>query len=100
MPGPITPISPSAIPDLIQPSAGTGSSQGGAFQDVFSSAIRDVEGFTQKANASTERFLAGDGEELHSTIMATQQANLAFDLFMQVRNKIVGAYQEVMKMPM
>ena len=43
-------------------------------------------------------YLSGQNGELHSTILATQTAELQFDMFMQVRNKVVGAYQEIMKM--
>ena len=51
-------------------------------------------------SASVERFLSGEGEELHTTILATQRAELSFDLFLQVRNKVVSAYQEIMRMQM
>ena len=46
------------------------------------------------------RFLSGEGEDLHTTILATQQAELSFDLFLQMRNKVVSAYQEIMRMQM
>jgi flagellar hook-basal body complex protein FliE len=42
--------------------------------------------------------LSGEGEELHQVALATKQAELTFDLFMQVRNKVVAAYDEVMRM--
>src|SRR6185369_1425935 len=45
-------------------------------------------------------FLSGDGEDLHSTVLAVQRAGLEFDMLMQVRNKVVSAYQEVMRMQM
>jgi flagellar hook-basal body complex protein FliE len=99
MPGPIAPISPSAIPDAI-PVSPESAGGGREFQKALSTAIRDVEAFGQRADTSVENFLAGNGEELHTTILATQQASLAFDLFLQVRNKVVNAYQEVMKMQM
>jgi flagellar hook-basal body complex protein FliE len=35
---------------------------------------------------------------LHTTVLATQRAELSFDLFLQVRNKVVAAYQEIMRM--
>jgi flagellar hook-basal body complex protein FliE len=96
MTGPILPISPATLPDAIRP-AGQ-SKAGGSFQDVFQSAIQTVEATGQTASASMERFLAGEGEELHTTIMATQKAELSFELFMQARNKVVSAYQEIMRM--
>ncbi len=76
------------------------SSRPGAFQNVLEKAINQVDGMRASANQSVERFLAGEGEELHSVAMATQRAELAFELFMQVRNKVVQAYQEVMRMQM
>ena len=42
--------------------------------------------------------MSGEGVDLHSTILASQRAELEFQMFMQVRNKVVSAYQEVMKM--
>lgn len=96
MPGPILPISPAAIPSAIQP-AGAASTPG-AFRDVFSSAVQQVEALGKTAATSVESFLSGEGGELHTAIMATNRAELAFDMFLQTRNKVVSAYQEVMKM--
>ena len=82
-------------PAPIGPQAAPG---GSSFQSVFSDAVSKVESFQQNAQASVERFLSGEGEELHHVALASQQAELSFQLFMQVRNKIVSAYQEVMRM--
>jgi flagellar hook-basal body complex protein FliE len=98
MAAPILPVSGIALPELIRP-AGTPSS-GGGFQEVLSGAIQRVESFNQNASASVERFLSGENEEIHTTILATQQAELSMELFMQARNKVVSAYQEIMRMPM
>ena len=90
-------ISPAALPQSIPPATQSGP---GAFQDVLTNAIQKVESIGQNASTSVERFLAGEGEELHTTILATQQAELSFDLFLQARNKVVNAYQEIMRMQM
>ena len=92
---PILPISPVVLPQTATTAAGSGS---GAFQEAFASAIRNVEGIGQEASASVERFLNGEGEELHNTVLATTRAELAFDMFLQTRNKVISAYQEIMKM--
>jgi flagellar hook-basal body complex protein FliE len=88
----IPPIMPPALPALPSPASG------GAFQSAFADAVGKVEGFQQNAQASIERFLSGEGEELHHVAITAQQAELSFQLFMQVRNKIVTAYQQVMQM--
>lgn len=97
MPG-ISAISGINVADAIRPIADVAAPSGSAFQDVLTSAIGKVQAAGNEAGASIERFLGGEGEELHSTVLATQRAEIAFDLFQQVRNKVVNAYQEVMKM--
>ena len=68
------------------------------FQTVLNDAIRKVESFQDNADASISRFLSGEGEELHQVALNAQKADLSFQLFMQVRNKVISAYQEVMRM--
>ncbi len=98
MAGPILTISGVPLPSqAIRPA---GELSGGAFQQVLSGAIQQMESFGQEASSSVERFLSGEGEELHTTVMATTRAELAFEMFMQTRNKVVSAYQEIMKMQM
>ena len=98
MPAPILAVSPGALPDSIPTTSRSNS--GGGFQEVFTGAIQSVESLGQNASASVQRFLSGEGEELHSTVLATQRAELAFEMFLQVRNKVVSAYQEIMRMQM
>jgi flagellar hook-basal body complex protein FliE len=98
MVAPILPVSGISLPDPLRPGGASGGS--GGFRDVLSSAIQTVEGASNNASASVERFLSGEGEELHTTVIATQKAELSFELFMQARNKVVSAYQEIMRMQM
>jgi flagellar hook-basal body complex protein FliE len=97
----IPPIAAPATPSVIPGGAiAGGATPGGAsFESVFHDAVNTVENFRQNASSSVNNFLSGDGEELHDVAMKTQEAELSFDLFLQVRNKIVSAYQEVMRMP-
>ena len=97
MPGPILPISPAIAPEAVRPA---GATRTAGFQDVFASAINSVEGASHNADEAVERFLSGQGEELHTTAMAVQRAELSFELFMQARNKVAQAYQEIMRMQM
>jgi flagellar hook-basal body complex protein FliE len=85
---------PSLTPAL-GPAAG---SSGTSFTDILSGAINEVESAHNSAVDSVNQFLSGEGGDLHSTILTSQRADLEFQMFMQVRNKVVSAYQEVMKM--
>src|ERR1017187_8180115 len=90
-----------SIPALTMPSVRgiePGQDGGGPFQSMLTDAISKVEAFQQIADASVNRFLSGEGEELHHVAIAGQQAELSFQLFMQVRNKVTAAYQQVMQM--
>jgi flagellar hook-basal body complex protein FliE len=99
MAAPITPVSLPALAEPVNPAAKSAST-GGGFQDAFAAAIQSVETSGSQASASVERFLNGEGEELHTAVLATERASLTFDLFMQARNKVVSAYQEIMRMQM
>lgn len=92
---PISPISSIPLPEAVQPARPSG---GGDFQALFSGAVRQVEMLQNNANQAVEQFLSGEGGELHSTILQTQKAELSMEMFLQTRNKIVQAYQEVMRM--
>jgi flagellar hook-basal body complex protein FliE len=78
--------------------ADAGQKSSGGFGSVLSDAMNQVGAMHQDSAQSVERFLAGEGDDLHKTILATQRAELAMELFLQVRNKVVQAYQEVMRM--
>lgn len=95
----LSPVGPiGAVTGAAVAPGGAASGPGTGFQDLFERAISGVENLRQTADQGIERFLAGEGEELHSMVMATQKAELAFELFLQVRNKVVSAYQEIMRM--
>lgn len=42
--------------------------------------------------------VTGEGEDVHSAMIAVEKANMAFEMMVQVRNKIISAYQEVSRM--
>jgi flagellar hook-basal body complex protein FliE len=91
----ISPISPGAAAvSLVKPAAKPADAFGAVLQD----AMDKVNQFQQNAGQSVESFLSGETSDLHQTVMSGQRAELAFDLFLQVRNKVVNAYQEVMRM--
>ena len=77
-----------------QPAAGGQSD----FADTLREGMRQVEQLHGDAQQKTQDLLGGNGQDLHSAMIAVQKAELSFQLMMQVRNKIVQAYQEVARM--
>jgi flagellar hook-basal body complex protein FliE len=96
MPSPISSLGP-LTPLPVMP-LDMGSKSAGGFSSILTDAMQKVEGLGNDATKSVENFLSGEGDDLHKTIMATQRADLGMELFLQVRNKVVAAYQEVMRM--
>lgn len=95
MTNPIAGINSIPMPGVAAPAAGSGS---GEFQNMLAGAINNLESLQNDAGAAAQKFMTGENEELHTVALAGQQAELAFELGLQVRNKVVSAYQEVMKM--
>ena len=91
----LPPVTEIKMPEGIGPSGGGGKSE---FQSMFANAVGGVERLRSDATKSAEQFLAGEGGEVHTVALATQRAELAFELFVQARNKVVSAYQTVMQM--
>ncbi len=85
------------LPPLTQP-AKLGGSSTESFQKMLSDAVGSLNKMEAEADSSTAKLAAGEPVELHEVLLATERASLAFQLAMQVRNKIIDAYQEVMRM--
>jgi len=82
-----------------RPSVGGGSqSTDAGFTDIFRSAMRQANDLDTKATKAVTGLLSGDGVEVHDAMIATQKAGIAFELALQVRNKAVSAYQQMMQM--
>lgn len=93
---PLSSIAPITPPQPAQ--ANPADNTAGGFQTVLEGLIGKVEQSQSQARQATESFLSGGNEELHSVALAAQRASLEFELFLQVRNKVTAAYQEVMRM--
>jgi flagellar hook-basal body complex protein FliE len=87
-----------AVPQAAPVGASGAAGGTGAFQSLLEAMIGNVEQSQTQATQAAQNFLSGGNEELHSVALAAQRADLQFNLFLQVRNKAVSAYQEIMRM--
>lgn len=95
------PISSIRLPELAAVAPSVSAAQpaaGDAFKTALQDAFQSVDRLQKTAHASTESLLRGENEDLHKVALDQQRAALSFDLFLQVRNKAVSAYQEIMRM--
>src|SRR5271155_428403 len=79
-----------------QPRAEEGSS---GFLDTLRSAVDQANQVQSQADTQVASMLNGNGQDVHSAMIAVEKANLTFELMVQVRNKIISAYQEVSRIP-
>jgi len=71
---------------------------GPSFADTLAQSLDKVNTLQKEADVAIQDFITGDKRNIHETMIAVGKADLAFRLTMQVRNKMVEAYQEVMRM--
>ena len=76
----------------------SGAASGAPFAGMFRSMVEQTSALDQKASDAVTGVLNGQGVEIHDAMIATQKADMAFELALQVRNKAVGAYQQMMGM--
>jgi flagellar hook-basal body complex protein FliE len=92
---------PSPTPP-VQPAAGEGPEgvAGAGFGELFKQAVDGVNGRQMEAKALVTAVETGDTEVAISEVMiASQKASLSFQAMMQVRNRLVSAYEDIMNMP-
>lgn len=89
-------LSQITLPDLAERSKGTQGAAG--FGALLQEGIEKLGQLQAEAEQQTQKLIAGESVELHRVVMAGEQAALAFELTMSIRNKAVDAYQEVMRM--
>jgi flagellar hook-basal body complex protein FliE len=78
------------------PPAGKGVME--SFSSLLSQALGDVNQLHVNADADAQRLISGDQVDVHQVMIGMEKANVAFGLTVQVRNKLIESYQEVMRM--
>ncbi len=95
----ITAVGYSPLPmDLARQKPSTDNSM--SFGETMSAALRDVSQLQDRADNMAVQLALGHDVDIHDAVLATEEARLAFDFTLQIRNKLIEAYQEVMRMSM
>jgi flagellar hook-basal body complex protein FliE len=86
-----------ALRDVARPSAPTAPPGAGSFTDALAQALASTEALQHDADAQATRVALGGGN-LHETALALEKADVSLRVATKARNKLVEAYQEVMRM--
>jgi|AMWB02.1.fsa_nt_gi flagellar hook-basal body complex protein FliE len=68
------------------------------FAQWLRNSLGQVNAMQQHADESAQKLIKGESEDIHGTMIEMEKASVAFNLVMQVRNKIVSAYEEIQRM--
>ena len=69
-----------------------------SFKDTLKTLTLEVDRQLKEANQKAEDFALGKKNDLHEIMIASEKADLSFRFLMQIRNKLLEAYQEIMRM--
>jgi flagellar hook-basal body complex protein FliE len=69
-----------------------------SFPSIFSDIINNVKETEATALSENEKLLTGESDDIHTAMIASQKAEVAVNLAVQVRDKVINAYNEVMNM--
>lgn len=79
------------------PSAPAGP-EGVSFENLLENVVQRADESIQVAEARTDAFARGQSQDLHGTMLALEQADIRFRLMVEMRNHLLEAYREVMRM--
>ncbi len=90
--------------ELLRPDAANGARHpdnvaGSSFGDALESALHSVDDGLKTADKTATNYISGKGGDLHGVMIEMEKADLQFRTMMQIRNKLLEAYKEVMRMP-
>ena len=69
-----------------------------SFSKVLNNLVKEVDSLHKTAAQATDKMMTGELEDVHQVVIAMEEAETSFKLLMEIRNKMVDAYREVMKM--
>ena len=69
-----------------------------AFGETLTQAVRDVNALQGEAGKAVQRMVSGEETDLHNVMVAVEKAKTSFDLLMEIRNKTIDTYKEILRM--
>lgn len=90
----------STLSTRLEPQQPTNQISSGGFLDYLNNAMQQVDQMQKDASIGGQQLAMGDEEFLHNTVLAYEKANLALQLTVEIRNRLLEAYQEIMRIQM
>ncbi|MCK4306909.1 flagellar hook-basal body complex protein FliE [candidate division WOR-3 bacterium] len=68
------------------------------FKSMVQGFLKEVNGLQKEADSAINKFVSGKDVDIHDVMVAAQEANISFQLMLELRNRLLDAYREVMRM--
>jgi flagellar hook-basal body complex protein FliE len=87
-----------SVDGAARPGTASGSSQAGGFADALTGALKEVSAVQKRSGDMQVAYERGEVTDIAKVMLARQEAGVAFEATLQVRNKLLSAYQDIMRM--
>ena len=86
------------IPGMASGSGVPGVTSGESFKDILVDSIGKVNALQSEADMAIEKLVSGETGNIHDTLLAVQRAELSMRMLIEVRNKVISGYHEIMRL--
>ncbi|MBC2711756.1 MAG: flagellar hook-basal body complex protein FliE [Desulfosarcina sp.] len=87
------------LPEMDAPNKQTTGESPSPFSDYFKSSLADVNRQMLETDQAINDLATGKNQDIHNTMISMKKAEISFELVMQIRNKLMAAYDEIRRMP-
>ncbi|MBI5584038.1 MAG: flagellar hook-basal body complex protein FliE [Deltaproteobacteria bacterium] len=95
----IQPLDP-ALTGWLKPEAARRPETAGNFKQSLAQTVQEIDGLQQEADLAIEAMSSGEPKDVHEVMIAMEKAGISLRLMVQVRNKILAAYEDIMRLQM
>jgi len=91
----LTPTTPTELDPKV---ASVGNSDAPKFDDMLKGFLKDVNQMQNNADQSIQKMVSGEIKDVHQVMLAVEEAKVAFNMMLEIRNKTMDAYNELIRM--
>jgi flagellar hook-basal body complex protein FliE len=88
-----------SLPPVVEMRPSAKETDGENFGSLLKSFVQDVDKLQHDAADVEKKFLSGEISDVHQVMIAAEEASVAFELLMEIRNKLIESYKEIIRTP-
>jgi flagellar hook-basal body complex protein FliE len=92
-------LAPNQVTGLVNQTPKSNPQESETFGKILFDSVNKVNGLQLEADRQIEALARGEQKDIHRTMISMEKASISFELMMQIRNKVIEAYDEIRRMP-